>query len=417
MAITTVLKKKKPGKSFFKALYELELDFGKLQSKVYHVFEIGRKEGMTDMEIGNYVRDRMKVHYSDWTIRDVLKEYPGAKHLEHSRLLYINHEPEEISGSNTEEQPTREHEVNEHGSSRTTTIGDEKFVNKIICGDALSVLKTFPSESIDCCCTSPPYYLQRDYQIDGQLGMEKSHTEYIDKLVEIFGHVRRVLKDKGSCWIVIGDSEKEKNRSLLCIPERLALAMTDQQQEDGWILRSKIIWWKRNATPSSAKDRFTVDYETVLWFVKSPQGYYFETQYEPHNSKYEFRYKSPFGGYGNKSGQGAFNYSKPRFIKPNPLGRIKRSVWDIPVEAYKGTHFAVFPSKLIETPIKATCPQNGIVLDPFMGSGTTALIAMNNGRKFIGIELNQKHIDLANDRLLVQNRLIQVPKLTPKSGY
>jgi len=234
-------------------LYELELDFGKLQSKVYHVFEIGRKEGMTDMEIGNYIRDRMKVHYSDWTIRDVLKEYPGAKHLEHSRL-YINHEPEEISGSNTEE-PIREHE---HGS-RATAVGDEKFVNKIICGNALSVLKTFGTNSIDCCITSPPYWTLRDYEVDGQLGREKTHTEYIDKLLVIFDEVKRVLKETGSCWLVIGDSYNNKNGSLACIPERITLAMTDH----GWILRNKIIWKKRNATPSSAKDRFTIDYETV----------------------------------------------------------------------------------------------------------------------------------------------------------
>jgi DNA modification methylase len=136
-----------------------------------------------------------------------------------------------------------------------------------------------------------------------------------------------------------------------------------------------------------------------LWLVKSPQGYFFKTQYEPHNPKYDFRYKSAFGGYGNKSGQGAFDYSKPRFIKPNPRGRIKRSVWDIPVQAYSGHHFAVYPPKLIETPIKATCPENGIVLDCFMDSGTTALVALQNARKFIGIELNQKHIDLAYDRL------------------
>jgi DNA modification methylase len=271
--------------------------------------------------------------------------------------------------------------------------------NKILCGDALSVLKTIDSNSLDCCVTSPPYYTLRDYKVDGQLGREKNPTDYIDKLVEIFDQVKRVLKNKGSCWIVIADSFNKK-RSLVGIPERLMIAMMDK----GWVLRSKIIWFKRNATPSSAKDRFTPDYEYVYFFTKS-QEYYFETQYEPYvmgldgKPKYEFRYKSPFGGNNNKSGQGAFNYSKPRFIKPNPKGRIKRSVWDIPIETYKDAHFAVFPPALIETPIKATCPKDGIVIDPFMGSGTTAEVALQNNRKFIGIELNKSYVDLANKRL------------------
>jgi len=281
----------------------------------------------------------------------------------------------------------------------------EENKNKIICGDALQVLQSFPSESIDCCITSPPYWNLRDYESVGQLGREKTYTEYLDKLVEIFNEVKRTLKNTGSLWVVIADSYT-KQKNLANVPERFCIDMVDKAK---WTLRSKIIWWKRNATPHSAKDRFTPDYEYVLFFTKSAKGYYFKTQYEPHNPKYEFRYKSPFGGKRNKSGQGAFNYSEPRFLKPNPLGRIKRCVWDVPVETLSEIHFATYPRKLIETPILATCPEDGIVLDPFMGSGTTALVAVKNFRKFIGIELNQKNVELAYTRLrplMLQQTLI-----------
>jgi site-specific DNA-methyltransferase (adenine-specific) len=168
--------------------------------------------------------------------------------------------------------------------------------------------------------------------------------------------------------------------------------------DSDWVLRNDLIWQKPNCSPSSAKDRFTIDYEHIFFFTKS-QKYYFQTQYEPHNPKYEFRYKSPFGGTKNKNGQGAFDYSKPRFIKPNPRGRIKRSVWDIPADRYDGAHFAVYPTKLVECIIKAGCPADGVVLDPFMGSGTTALVALQNARKFVGIELSSIYVDLAYDRL------------------
>ena len=288
-----------------------------------------------------------------------------------------------------------------NNSSHNNTI-----INSIICGDALSVLKTFDSESIDCCITSPPYWSLRDYKADAQLGREKYYTEYIDKLVEIFDQVKRVLKKTGSCWIVIADSY-DNNKRMIGIPERLCINMIDKSE---WILRSKIIWWKRNATPSSAKDRFTPDWEYVFFFVKSVNNYYFKTQYEPHNPKYNFRYKSPFGGPNNKSGQGAFDYSNPRFLKQNPLGRIQRCVWDIPVESYKDAHFAVYPTKLIKSPLIATCPEgNGIVLDPFMGSGTTALVALENARKFIGIELNPDYVKMSLQRVapyLAQQKLL-----------
>lgn len=301
-------------------------------------------------------------------------------------------------------------------------------------GDALEVLKTLESESIDCCVTSPPYWALRDYKVNGQLGLESTYQEYLSKLVAIFDEVKRVLKKTGSCWVVMGDTygggkgepgrpgrslypnEKAKDafysrrvigveKSLCLIPSRFAIMMVD----NSWILRNEIIWYKRNAMPSSAKDRFTIDSEKVFFFVKSKK-YYFETQYEPILLKYMNRYKIPFGGHNHKSGQGAFDYSKPRMISPNPRGRIKRTVWDIPTETFSGAHFAIFPEKLIETPIKAGCPvSGGIVLDPFMGSGTTGVVAYKNGREFIGIELNPEYIKLAEERLrpyTTQTRLV-----------
>src|SRR6476469_2031108 len=150
-------------------------------------------------------------------------------------------------------------------------------VNKIIQGSALDQLKTLPDNSIDCCITSPPYWNLRDYKVEDQLGREKDFHIYIQRLIEIFYHVKRVIKDTGSIFVNIGDSYNE-NKSLVGIPERFALAMTDQL---GLIRRNTIIWHKPNPMPSSIKDRFTIDFEYLYFFTKS-KNYHFETQYEQH---------------------------------------------------------------------------------------------------------------------------------------
>lgn len=319
---------------------------------------------------------------------------------------------------------------------------------EIKCGDALTQLQSIPNETVDCCITSPPYWALRDYKTDGQLGLEPTITEYINKLIQIFDQVKRVLKKTGTCWVVIGDTyagtgHKEgaepdpkrneprqgqlialnnkvngiPNKSLCLIPERFAIAMIDK----GWILRNKIIWYKPNCMPSSAKDRFTVDWEYVYFFTKS-QRYYFETQYEPFISTdgrpFEERVKhETWGGQPKKSINGIYpdtkmypNWSKKQKLIADPLGRIKRCVWKISTKPFSGAHFAVFPPRLIEPMIKAGCPvDGGIVLDPFMGAGTTGLVALQNARDFIGIELNAEYIKLAEQRLkpyLQQTRLI-----------
>ena len=328
------------------------------------------------------------------------------------------------------------------------------MINKIIHSDALTGLKQLESESVDCCITSPPYYALRDYKAEGQLGLEATFQEYLDKLIAIFNEVKRVLKRTGTCWVVMGDtygrdqganckntfhntglgrdvSKQPKvsdsglpQKSLMMIPSRFAIAMID----NGWILRNDIIWHKPNCMPSSVKDRFTVDYEHVYFFSKE-KYYYFKTQYEPmdykeieyrkklrsnkqYDSKEPYNKNFPYTGIkfgGNKAeGYGNPTYSGNDW-KPSELGRIKRSVWLIPPKPFPDAHFAVFPEELVKQCLIPGCPDNGNVLDPFMGSGTTAIVALQNNRNFIGIEINQAYIDLAYDRLdpyLYQTKLL-----------
>ena len=321
--------------------------------------------------------------------------------------------------------------------------------------DALEGLKTLPDGCVDMCVTSPPYWGLRDYGVDGQLGLEPDFNEYIDKLCTIFDEVKRVLKDEGTCWVNIGDSysstrwsnspstsgksgaytdivlDKQHDlpdKCLVGIPFRFAIEMINR----GWILRNTIIWHKPNCMPSSVKDRFTVDFEYLFFFSKSKK-YYFEQQFEPLKTESIKRVMQPnfdnqkggekdYGKTGvnpsnsmrkslenwkkrvekrtsiNGEGSGELANNK-RFGSNVELGRNMRCVWTVTTKPYKGAHFAVFPPDLIETPIKAGCPENGIVLDPFMGSGTTAMVAKQLGRNYIGFELNKEYIPLINQRL------------------
>lgn len=259
----------------------------------------------------------------------------------------------------------------------------------------MQILRTLPIEFVDCCITSPPYFNVRDYKIAGQLGHESTVSEYISKLIAVFDEVKRVLKPEGSLWVVIADCYN-KNKCLACIPERFAISMTNS----GWILRNKIIYQKPNVIPNSIKNRFTIDFENVFWFVKS-QKYYFQTQYEPYSTsstKYKLGMWHKFGGNKRSDGANRTYSGQQRFI--NPRGRIKRCVWSIPASKYPGPHFAVFSERLIEIPIKATCPpESGIVLDCFSGTGVTALAALKNQRRFIAIELNGDYCKLAEERI------------------
>jgi len=288
--------------------------------------------------------------------------------------------------------------------------------NKILIGNSLDVLKTLPDNSIDCCITSPPYWGLRDYGHDEQLGSEKHFKEFVNNLCNVFDEVKRVLKPTGTCFINLGDTYnghktgntsnkgyqentvvdtfvKEKtelpNKSLCMIPERFAIEMIDR----GWCLRNQIIWHKPNAMPSSANDRFTVDFEKIFFFVKQPTGYYFEQQIEETKAQVieprmmkEVRqeYNNKYKGAGVK----------------RTMTRNARTTWSINTECTKEAHFATYPQKLVEQMILAGCPENGIVLDPFFGSGTTGIYARKSNRNYLGIELNPEYVKIAKSRLL-----------------
>lgn len=292
-------------------------------------------------------------------------------------------------------------------------------LNKIYIGNSLDVLKTFPSKSIDMAITSPPYYGLRSYGTEpqiwdgdincnhewkqirtprpnqsggktkkqstnkgsfavdyndrysyshrcvkcnawkGELGQEETVEEYIKHLCDIFDEVHRVLKPEGSLWVNIADTYipiGKFRKGLYCVPDLFKIEM---QYNRGWLCRMENIWYKPNQMPTSVRDRFNVDYEKMFHFVKQPK-YYFKQQREP-----------------TANGTGT---------------RIKRSVWTINNMVNSKSHTATFPKELVETPIKATCPENGVVLDCFAGSGTVFEVCKENNVNFVGIELNENFI-------------------------
>ena len=246
-------------------------------------------------------------------------------------------------------------------------------------------------QSVNCCVTSPPYWGLRDYGENGQLGQETTPTAYVANMVEVFGEVRRVLRDDGTLWLNLGDSYA--NKQLTGIPWRVAFAL----QDDGWILRSEIIWSKPNPMPSPVSDRVTVSHETIFMLTKSARYYYDADLISQPMS----RTPDTHGIYSNagkaRSTQmgGATKGSRQRESENSN----KRSVWTIPNQPYTGAHLATFPPKLIEPCILAGCPKGGTVLDPFMGSGTTAYVAKENQRNAVGCDLNAEYLKLAAGRL------------------
>ena len=357
------------------------------------------------------------------------------------------------------------------------------FLNTIVEGHVLKVLKEFSDDSIDCVITSSPYYGLRSYNTEpqiwggqencnhewnnfvhkgisggtksskvqikdkdnfqivpnsqqsvcslcggwrGELGQEPTPKMFIDHLVEIFMECARVLKPEGTMWINISDSYAANRKyqvdgtkqtsdsqpkikqpqakdfgisekSLIGIPDRLKIALID----NGLICRNEIIWNRPNQMPSSAKDRFTNDYEKLYFFTKSKK-YYFEQQLEPYTKPMN-RWAGDILIADGKSewddGTGQSSY-RNRNMRPNPNGKNMRSVWSINTVPSKIKHFALFPEKLITRPILAGCPKNGIVLDPFIGSGTTARVAKKLGRNYVGIELNPEYVSMARQSLM-----------------
>ena len=276
-------------------------------------------------------------------------------------------------------------------------------VNKVLCGEALAVLRELPDGHVDTIVTSPPYFRQRDYADKKQLGQEVSIAAYVERLTAIMSEARRVLKDRGSVWLVIGD--KYDRGRLLGVPWRVALSM----QDDGWILRSDIIWHKPNAMPSSVKTRPTTDHEYVFFFTKSKDYYYdADAIREPHVT---FSEKSRMKGGRNHFGRrgstpengkngGDSNLHDGRWDQAfHPKGRNKRTVWSISLSKFREAHFAVFPESLVENCIKAGCPESGLVMDPFSGSGTTAIVAKRLGREYLSIDCNSEYCEMARRRL------------------
>lgn len=308
------------------------------------------------------------------------------------------------------------------------------MVNKILIGDAIDVLKSMPSESVHTCVTSPPYYGLRDYGTDGQIGLEQTPEEYIEKLVEVFREVRRVLRSDGTLWLNIGDSyatgtkakrkqssnpgvgannpkaqnsvprvgtpEGCKTKDLIGIPWMLAFAL----RADGWYLRQDIIWQKPNCMPESVKDRCTKSHEHIFLLSKSPK-YYFDAEAisEPVTST-KGNARTFRGGGAYTGGRSYYNSAQIQREShgnaENQTGRRnKRDVWSVSTHGFKGAHFAVFPEELVRPCVLAGAPVGGVALDPFFGSGTVGVVAMEEGRNFIGIEINPKYVDIAQDRL------------------
>jgi site-specific DNA-methyltransferase (adenine-specific) len=276
--------------------------------------------------------------------------------------------------------------------------------NQILTGDADRVLRKMPSERVDCIVTSPPYWQQRDYRGESlQVGREASPAEYVQRLASIFGQCRRALKPTGSLWLVIGDKYVEGAQAGL--PWRVALALIDE----GWILRADCIWHKPNAMPSSTKSRPTIDHEYVFFFTKSPDYYYnADAVREPHVTFSErSRMRGGRGHFGIRGGTpetgkngGSNNLHDGRWDQAfHPLGRNKRSVWSIPLSKFRDAHFAVFPEALVETCLLAGCPAGGLVLDPFVGSGTVPLVARRLERDYLGIDCSAEYCKMARQRL------------------
>lgn len=317
------------------------------------------------------------------------------------------------------------------------TLLDKPTENTVIFGDAVRGLQLMPDECVDTCITSPPYFNLRDYGKDGQIGLEDSADEYIEKLVMVFREVRRVLKPDGTLWVNIADSYAGsgkgrlksgeaiestfgkinsgsrgtlegilkktdangcKPKDLIGIPWMLAFAL----RADGWYLRQDIIWHKPNPMPESVRDRCTKSHEYIFLLSKNPR-YYFDSKaiQEPANEKWASRYKSAFNcGKKERLGCGRKNAaSNTGGLKTYTGFRNKRDVWTVAKPSYRGAHFATFPDALITPCVLAGSKVGGVVLDPFLGSGTTLMVANKHGRNGIGIELNDEYEQLIKDRI------------------
>jgi DNA modification methylase len=301
---------------------------------------------------------------------------------------------------------------------------------EILNGDCIEMMKTLPDRSVNCCVTSPPYFGLRDYGHEGQIGLEETPEAFVQKMVEVFREVNRVLRDDGTLWLNLGDSyagsgkgrngdgspnvdplSKQatsagtiigkliksqtpdcKPKDLIGIPWRVAFAL----QADGWYLRQDIIWHKPNPMPESVTDRCTKAHEYIFLLSKSAR-YFYDAPSIEEDAKWE-RWGNQTE---NKKHCGTGGHLGGKSLSELPIRdkKNKRSVWSIPTKSYRGAHFATFPTDLVRPCILAGCPTGGTVLDPFGGSGTTGQVAMEEGRKAILCELNPEYVQLMNQRL------------------
>ena len=330
----------------------------------------------------------------------------------------------------------KEKAVTVDSKKAVTSYTIEQLSDTIIHGDALTVLQQLPEKSVQMCVTSPPYYQLRDYGTPGQIGLEKSLSSYIKKLVLVFREVRRVLKDSGTCWINLGDtfaggtlgrkdsgnagrfggppiSQKDrspqpgfKKKNLMMVPARVAIAL----QEDGWWLRSDIVWHKSTAMPEPATvKRPTRSHEYLFLLAKSEQYYYdADAIMEPlapktlttFGIKHRPQGNDALGLVKSDNWGRSIDERKPRRTEQGKIaGANKKSVWSICSQNYPGSHFATFPLKLVEPCVRAGSRPGDLVLDPFMGSGTVALVARQEGRHYLGIELNDDYVKFSEERL------------------
>ena len=262
-------------------------------------------------------------------------------------------------------------------------------------GDVREQLTRIPAGSVQTCVTSPPYFRLRDYGMSGQIGKEATLDAFVAALVEVFREVRRVLRDDGTLWLNLGDSYGE-GKSLLGVPWRVAFAL----QADGWHLRQDIIWHKPNPMPESVRDRCTKAHEYLFLLTKSEQ-YYFDSDAMREPAIHAGKTVTNNNG---KNGQmGVYGATRGGFMKDGGVvvkdTRNRRSVWTVTTKPFKGAHFATFPPDLIEPCILAGSRPGDIVLDPFGGAGTTALVASQHGRRSVYIELNPEYVALARNRL------------------
>lgn len=319
--------------------------------------------------------------------------------------------------------------------------------NQILIGDVRQVLPTLPANSVDCVITSPPYFRLRNYQDELQIGLERHVDDYVHQLLLVGRKLARVLKAGGSFWLNLGDTfsrtehQGAPEKSLVLAPERVAMALV----ADGWILRNKVVWAKTNPMPTSVRDRLGCTHEVVYFFVRE-RHYFFDLDAVrvPHRSKLNRPSDKPSQWSVPESWRGpltgshtGLNRLKAQGLVGHPLGKNPGDVWSLATAGYRGDHHAVFPEKLVERPLLATCPERvcghcgnpwtrnsvrtlghlavagelkptcscnsptrpGLVLDPFIGSGTVASVATRLGREWLGIELNPAFAKLTSTRL------------------